>query len=183
MVKKFKKIGLLIFILGIQFIVISFFIHKTVEKKHIQKVENFIVSNFEKKEENFIAVLEIPKIKLKRGFYKFGSKNNHVDKNIEVIETSLMPDNKNSNLILASHSGNSKISFFKNLDKLKVNDIAYLYYNEKKYNYKLITMYNVLKNGTIEISKRRNETNLTLITCDRKNEKLQNVYVFKLISD
>lgn len=179
--KRYKRIVFFLLTIGIPFT--SFFINKSVEKKQVQKVENFLVSNYEKKEENFIAVLEIPKIKLKRGFYEFSSKNNYVDKNIEVIETSLMPDKKNSNLILASHSGNSKISYFKNLDKLKVGDQAFIYYNEKKYFYKLFTIYSVLKDGTVEIHKKNNETNLFLITCDKKNDKLQNVYVFTQIND
>lgn len=147
-------------------------------------MENFIAQiNQEEEQENFLGVLEIPKIRLKRGFYKFTSKKNNVNQNIEMIETSLLPNIENSNLILASHSGNSKISYFKNLDQLELEDIAYVYCNEKKYTYKLINIYKEEKDGTVAIRKSKNQTNLTLITCDKKNKTLQNVYIFKLISD
>ena len=51
-----------------------------------------------------------------------------VDKNIEVIEGSKMPDVARGNLILASHSGNSDIAYFKHLDMLTYNDVVYIYY-------------------------------------------------------
>ena len=44
-------------------------------------------------------------------------------------ESSNYPDVAKGNLILASHSGTSSISFFKNLYKLEVNDDVYVNYN------------------------------------------------------
>lgn len=181
--KRYRLIGLLFLLFGIYFFFLSNLITKSVEKEDLKKVENFIAKEVSGNQENFVGVLEIPKIELKKGFYPYSSKKNDVDKNIEMIETSLMPDTKYSNLILASHSGNSRISYFKNLDKLDLEDIAYIYYNEKKYTYKLINIYNETKDGTISIRRSSHETNLTLITCDKKNNTLQNVYIFKLISD
>lgn len=182
--KKFKIIGFLFLLFGFNFFFLSNFIYKSVDKKELEKVENFIANSSPiSEQENFLGVLEIPKIKLKRGFYELTSKQNNVNQNIEVIETSLLPDNAYSNLILASHSGNSRISYFKNLDQLELEDEAYIYYNERKYFYKLINIYSEEKDGTIAIRRANYQTNLTLITCDKKNKTLQNVYIFKLISD
>ena len=99
-----------------------------------------------------------------------------------MIETSTMPDIENGNLILASHSGTSSISYFKNLYKLEKGDIAFIYYKDRKYAYELIYQYNEKKDGTIAIRTEKNQTNLTLITCDKKNNTLQNVYIFKQIN-
>lgn len=181
-----KKTKMILFLISIGLIFLLIFnLHSIKVEKQVQKkIENFIhFQDSKKKEESFLGVLEIPKIKLKQGFYAFDSENNTVNKNIEVIETSLMPNNENSNLILASHSGNSKISYFRNLDKLSLEDIAYIYFNEKKYTYRLTYMYSESKDGTILIRRPSNQTNLTLITCDKNNTTLQNVYIFKLVND
>ena len=53
-------------------------------------------------------ILEIPKINLKQEFYPNNPEKNNVDKGLQVIETSKMPNIKGSNLIIASHSGNSR---------------------------------------------------------------------------
>lgn len=179
--KKVNKLGIFLFLLGISFLAISHFTYIYTEEKAKEEVEEFLSVSTEEKKEDYLGVLEIPKISLKRGFYSLTSKKNNVDKNIEVIETSLMPEEEFSNLILASHSGSSKISYFKNLYKLELNDIAYIYYNEKKYTYELVAIYNEKKDGTITIKREYNQTNLTLITCDKKNKHLQNVYIFKLL--
>lgn len=180
--KKVNKLGIFLFLLGISFLAISHFTYIYTEEKAKEDVEKYLsVSTEEKKEKEYLGVLEIPKISLKRGFYSLTSKKNNVDKNIQVIETSVMPEEKFSNLILASHSGSSKISYFKNLYKLELKDIAYIYYNDKKYTYELIDIYGEKKDGTITIKREYNQTNLTLITCDKKNKHLQNVYIFKLL--
>ena len=77
-----------------------------------KKINQYLVSNqtYDKQDEAILAILEIPKIKLKKPLYKVGSKLNNVNKNIEVLHESTMPNHENGSLILASHSGNSKIS-------------------------------------------------------------------------
>ena len=143
-------------------------------------LDNSNVVDSTKVNDKYLGILEIKSIKLKKGFYDINSKLNDVDKNIEVIESSLMPNIKNSNLILASHSGNSDISYFKNLDKLKLGDIASVYYHKNKYDYKLVNYYEVIKSGKVQIIKNNDVNNLTLITC-KKNSDKQIVYIFELI--
>lgn len=129
--------------------------------------------------DEYIGILEIKKIKLKRGFYSIDSNNNNVDKNIMVINSSDMPDVNLGNLILASHSGNSNISYFKNLDKLEIGDIASVYYLKNKYDYKLVNYYEVDKIGVVQIIKNNDVNCLTLITC-KKNTNKQLVFIFEL---
>ena len=62
----------------------------------------------------YIGVLEIPSIDLKQGLVDPYSKNNTVSKNIEIIKPYHMPDEYGKIMILASHSGSSKVAFFDN---------------------------------------------------------------------
>lgn len=135
-----------------------------------------------KNKEEYIGILEIKKIKLKKGFYKLNSNLNNVDKNIMIVGSSNMPDVNKGNLILASHSGNSSVSYFRYLDKLDKRDIASIYYLGKKYDYKLNNYYDVNKNGSVQIIKNNDINTLTLITC-KKNTDKQTVFIFELIKE
>ena len=129
--------------------------------------------------EMYIGVLKIKKVNLNRGFYDKKSKLNKVSKNIQVLDESDMPDIEFGNVILAAHSGNSSVSFFKNLSKLKINDYAFIYYKNKEYKYSLKRIYEIEKNGTAIIKRDINKNTLTLITCKSKTKK-QIVFIFEL---
>lgn len=133
------------------------------------------------KDNGYLGILEIPKINLKQGFFEYNSPLNTVDKNIEVIETSQMPDVKNSNLILASHSGNSEIAYFKHLEQLVIGDVLYLDYNNKKYKYIIDDIYDRNKTGYIEIIRDKQRNTITLITC-KKNTNMQIVFIGYLVN-
>lgn len=132
--------------------------------------------------EKYIAVLEIPKIKLKRGIYAKNSKQNNVNKNIYLLKESSMPDEEKGNFILAGHSGTSYISYFKNLPKLSIGDISYVYYNGGRFQYKLVNSYEINKNGKANIIRNGEKTVMTLITCKHNTEK-QIVYIFERMED
>lgn len=145
---------------------------------------NFYLNNYNEdvgyiNKEEYLGILEIKKIKLKKGFYKLNSNLNNVDKNIMIVSSSDMPNVNNGNLILASHSGNSSVSYFRYLDKLDMEDIASIYYLGKKYDYKLINYYDVNKNGSVQIIRNNDINTLTLITC-KKNTDKQTVFIFEL---
>lgn len=128
---------------------------------------------------NMIATLEIPKISLKRGLVAYGSKYNNVKYNIQILDSSTMPDIERGNLILAAHSGTMAISFFRNLYKLSLGDVAYVNYNKIKYSYKISKIYTQPKTGKLTIKKDNNKTTLTLITCTYKNKTTQTVYILE----
>lgn len=136
-----------------------------------------ISQNFE-----YIAVLEIPKINLKRGLVDIDSIYNSIDYNIQILKESTMPNIDNSNLILVAHSGNSNVSFFKDLDKLEILDNIYLYYNNTVYQYEIYDKYEIEKIGSVKINKNINSKTITMITClDNTNKQI--VLVGKLINN
>lgn len=132
---------------------------------------------------NYIGVLEIPKINIKRGFLNIKDKGNNVNKNLQVIKGSDMPNVKNGNLIIAAHSGNSYISYFKNLYKLSNEDVAYVYFNNIKYTYKVVGKYDAEKSGKVTIHRDNKKNTLTLITCSQTDKTKQTVYILELESE
>ena len=148
------------------------------EIKEQPKQEEKKTSNY-----NYIGVLEIPKINIKRGFLNIKDKGNNVNKNLQVIKGSDMPNVKNGNLIIAAHSGNSYISYFKNLHKLSNDDVAYVYFNNIKYTYKVAGKYDAEKNGKVTIHRDNKKNTLTLITCSQTDKTKQIVYILELESE
>ena len=129
---------------------------------------------------NYIGILEIPKINLKRGFLDIDSIYNKVDYNITVINGSTFPDVPNNNLILAAHSGVCSVCFFDRLFNLSNGDAAYITYKNTKYKYELVNTYEVEKDGTVAIYRDYDENVLTLITCTRYTNNKQTVFIFEL---
>ena len=134
--------------------------------------------------ENYIAYIMIPKIELNRGIYNTTSTLNNVNKNIYVHPVSTFPNNvSGNNLILASHSGSSSISYFKKLYKLELEDDVYLEYNGKTYHYKIKNIYTVLKDGTVALRVKQNVSTISLITCTKGDSKTQTIYICELINE
>lgn len=129
----------------------------------------------------YLGVLEIPKIGLKRGFYNIGSKYNNIQYNVAMVEGSTLPDVYNGNLILMAHSGDAYISYFAYLYKLNVGDYAYVTYNGRRYQYQIVNIYEVEKNGIVRIQRNYEKTSLTLITCTKNNDYSQTVYISELV--
>lgn len=129
---------------------------------------------------NYIGYLKIPKINLERGLVDKNSYLNYVDMNIQIIKESDMPDAEDGNLILAAHSGNSNVSYFKDLNKITYGDVVYVSYNNKLYTYQVSNYYVVEKTGMVDIVRNPLVTTLTLITCVENTNK-QLVVICELI--
>ena len=125
-----------------------------------------------KVDSNYIAVLKIDKINLEKGLYEIGNSLNNVDYNIEILSGSNMPDVENGNLVLASHNGYLKESYFRNLYKVEIHDKISVFYDSYEYIYEVINTYKVEKTGTVKVIRNNNKTTLTLITCSGDNEQL-----------
>lgn len=127
---------------------------------------------------DYYFLLKIPKINLEAKVYSFYDKMNNVDKGVYLVKnydfTSL-----NGSLILASHSGNSPISHFKNLDMLLDGDIVAIIFNNKYYYYEIIDIYKIDKTGKFKYDDF--DRGIYLITCDKKSNKKQLVFKGKLI--
>lgn len=196
--RKIKIIGLLIIFLGISICIYNYYENKKIVKINETKINQFFEEeqkdeilyqeNNEVKNEiiqeqnikktyNYIAILEIPIINLKRGIVSFDSYYNNVNYNIQIINGSSMPNEKKGNLILAGHNGNDSISYFSKLDNLEINDDIYVYYNKNKYIYKLSNIYDVSKNGIAIIKRDKDKNTITLITCKRGTTDTQTIYI------
>ena len=194
----FKILGFLILSI-VLFVNIYYFVinEKTVIKEdikieeYIQETNTELVENTdaektkeETKQETpkieYLMVLEIPKINLKKGLNNINSKYNNVSYNIQILKESSMPDVENGNLILAGHNGSSSVSFFRNLEKLKKDNDVFIYYNGFKYRYKIDKFYDVNKTGKVSI-KRESKTSITLITCKKGTNDKQVVYIGYLV--
>ena len=130
----------------------------------------------------YYGVIEIPRIELKRGFYNTDSKYNTIEKNVTMVQGSTMPDVDKGNLILMAHSGDSYISFFAYLYVLREGDNVFITYNGIKYQYRIVNIYYVEKNGMVLISRNLDKTCLTLITCTKDDDTSQTVYIAELVS-
>lgn len=117
--------------------------------------------------------LEIKKINLKQPFYEINDKNNTIEKNIEILKESIMPDKDNSIVIIAAHSGEGDIAYFNNLTELTINDELLLSYNNKIYKYYIKEIYEEDKTGYINVDKEK-EKQLILTTChpNKPNKQL-----------
>ena len=129
----------------------------------------------------YIATLKIPKIGLEKGLVPIDSPDNTLEKNVETIKESNYPDVTNGNLILAAHSGNMNVSFFRRLLELNVGDTASIVYNGKTYTYRVNNIYDIPKTGWAEIVRDSNRTTLTLITC-RPGTDYQAIFICYLES-
>ena len=70
---------------------------------------------------------------------------------IYMIKKTTLPDEQtNSHIILAAHSGNSYVSFFRNLKKLDMKDKVYFYYEGVKYIYEVCNKYVICKGEKIK---------------------------------
>ena len=188
-------IGILLLLIGVVFGATSFLCNYHSKQKETNEINDFIenssidnndliITKEEAKVEvtpiQYSMVIEIPKMNLKKGLYDINSKYNHVDYNIQIIKESNMPNIKNGNLILAGHNGNSNVSYFDNLNTLSNGDSVFIFYEGKKYTYKIFDNYEVDKNGKVSIHGYSKKTTLTLISCKKNTKDKQLVYIGEL---
>jgi len=167
------KIGVFLIIVSIVISLYTFVKFKINQNNYEVAVNNKLLNN------DYYAIIEIPKINLKREIYEIKNINNNVDSNILVHKNSIFPGKAKSNVILAAHSGNGKNAYFKNLYKLKTNDTIYLYFNSFKYEYEIQEIEYQNKTGSLYI-KEGFDNMITLITCTYNNQNTQTIYYGKL---
>ena len=131
----------------------------------------------------YVGRIEIPKIRLVKGFCAKDSSWNDVRKNVSVLSAAQYPDVDKGNFILAAHAGTAWNSFFEKLYKLSIGDQSYVYYNGMKYTYTVVNIYDVPKTGYVKIYRNKDKTTMTLITCTQRDMKnQQTVYILELTS-
>ena len=148
---------------------------KEKDKEEVQEDNNYTY-------EEYLGIIDIPKIELYKGFYSKTSKLNNVKFNLYVLPSSNYPDVENGNLIIAGHSGNYNNSYFANLYKLEKEDLVTIHYNNNKYIYQITNIYTEEKTGKVRIFRNKNKTTLTLITCTKDDDYHQTIYIAELIN-
>lgn len=191
-----KIIGKSLILIGIMILVFYFTYNKSSEQKNNDDIEIYIeetsiedeIENIEteeiqiNKEEqnkssiNYTAVLEIPKINLKRGVVDSTENFHSINYAISVDKNSNYP-NELGNFILYAHSGNSNIAYFKNLNKLNIDDEVYVYFNGIKYHYVINQKYDIEKTGKAKVIATKDANYITLITCNQDKKGYQVVLV------
>lgn len=111
-----------------------------------------------------IGSLKIKKLNINQPLYKLDSEKNNIEKNVTILKDSIMPDQKESIVFLAAHSGTGKTAYFEELNQLTVGDIINLEYKNKKYEYQINKIWEENKNGYIHINK-EDSNQLVLTTC------------------
>lgn len=140
---------------------------KRIIKKVTPKIININKSEQTSQKEQPIGKVQIPKINLNKTLYKIGSKLNNVEENVTILESNLP-----NIIILAAHSGTGHNAFFKDLNKLNINDTINLTYTNANYTYKVINIFEQNKSGYITINEKEYDQ-LFLTTCSyNKNKQL-----------
>jgi len=169
----YKRLIFITIVITFYLIICKFIYYKSINYKVISTNQKLLISNIiHKNKEIPIGKLIIKKINIDNNLYKTTSKLNNVDKNITILNNSIEPNNKNSIMFIAAHSGNSDISYFKDLDKLNINDEIILFYKNKYYHYIINKIWEENKNGYIHVTKEDNKQ-LVLTTCSPKHENKQ----------
>ena len=138
------------------------------------------ISTKDTSKESYLGIIYIPKINLKTGFYNIKSNKNNVNNSVTILKESVMPENDNSIIYLAAHSGIGKIAYFNDIDKLSNGDIINLSINNSDYQYTITDIYEMIKTGEIMVDHNINEKTLVLTTCS-KNKNMQLVIVAKML--
>lgn len=176
MLSKNKKRSITFIVIGVITLLSTYSIETIAETKIETKMAKEVEQKIEEKK--YFAIVEIPKINLKKEIYEINKQENDVEKNIYVHNSSVFPDKSGGNVILAAHSGSAKNAYFKNLYELSKNDIVNLYYKDKIYEYKIDEIEYQNKTGKLYLKPKVN--NIILITCTKNNKKTQTIYYASL---
>ncbi len=127
----------------------------------------------EKGTQEAIGTLTIPKIHLVKPLFAMESPKNEVNQNVTILKGSTYPNQDNSQLFLAAHSGTSSISYFKDLNQLKRGDTFEVLFQNKTYTYQIEQIESQEKTGHIEVPLNQQKQAI-LTTCHptKKNQQL-----------
>ena len=135
--------------------------------KEIKKIEND-----KSLVDDSIGQIIIEKININSKLYKIDSPKNNIENNITILKGSIEPEKEDSIVFIAAHSGYGEKAFFKDLDKLDIEDKIILSYKNIDYIYKVKNKWETNKDGDIEVQK-EDEKQLILTTCSPKDKTKQ----------
>lgn len=161
------------------FLILIFFIFVTILKWYEYEKIEYIKENYNDLRKKDVWFIEIEKINVK-GIVKPLDIRSKVIKGIVLFENYGRPNIKYSNTVIGSHSGNSVNSYFKDLDKLELNDEIILYYEGSVYKYVVIDSYQVIETNLTPLNNVKDKTTITLITCNKYNSNYRIIVVGEL---
>ena len=149
-----------------------------IEENNIVEEEIIEIKEVKKEEkEKELMTLIIPKINFEGKIYNKDSKQNNIDKNIIIMKESNMPDEDNGMIIIGGHSGYGKYAYFKELNKLEINDEIIINYFGNTYTYHVVEYHLDSKDGSISINNVNKKNKLFLFTCNPNDKNNYLVYV------
>ncbi len=198
MKKVFLIISIIIVFIGMCMLIHSIYQDKQFQNKDEELMEEFFdsyddnsniveeptedVNNYQEPDySSYLAVIEIPSISLKTGVVMSNSSYTTMNRNVSIYPSSDMPNIENGNFILFAHNGTSRVSYFRNINKLKNGNDIYIYYNNEQYTYKVIKQYDVAMTDSTPLNKMKDNTIITLITCKSGNNKYRTIIVGELV--
>ena len=134
-----------------------------IDNKKVSINKKLLINTYKEKP---IGNLTINKINLNQDIYSINSKENTIEKNIELLKES------EGLIVIAAHSGSGKIAYFNDLNKLNINDEILLKLNKNTYTYIVKEYWEQKKNGYINISKEEQDQ-LILTTCSPNHDGYQ----------
>lgn len=168
-----KKI---IFIFGtiLIYLIICFAIYESFNKPQTKKITTTLPEKLTTPitKDKPIGNLIINRINLNEELYPIDSIENNIEKHVTILKHSEDPKVENSTIFIAAHSGTGKIAYFKDLDKLTINDQIILKYKNNTYTYKIKNIWEDKKTGSISIPK-ENKKQLVLTTCSPTKDQYQ----------
>lgn len=136
-----------------------------------KQINAFNVDKISLKDDS-IGYIYIHKINLKEKLYSINNKKNKVNQNVSILKDSTFPNKKESTMIIAAHSGEGHLAYFKNLNKLEIGDLIKLKLYNRIYTYKVQDKWEEKKTGSIRfpiIDKKQ----LILTTCSTNKDNYQ----------
>ena len=125
--------------------------------------------------------MEIPTINLKTGMVWATTNFQSINYAVSIDKSSQLPSVE-GNFIIYSHSGNSRIAFFKHLNQVEIGDSIYIYFNGIKYEYKIFKSYEIPKTGKLNVTYPKDKRYITLVTCNPNQKGFQIVLVGEQIN-
>ena len=119
---------------------------------------------------NDINHIYIPKINLSNNIYGFIDEQNNVNKNIYLAQDYDFDSLKGA-LVLASHSGNSPVSYFNDIDKLSLGDEIFVEDKNNIYTYLVDNIFVINKTGFFKYDNK--DKYVYLVTCVKNKHKKQ----------
>lgn len=112
----------------------------------------------------------IPKIDVSNNIYTFDDAKNNVNENV-YLAAKYNFDILKGSLVLASHSGNSPISYFNDIDRLSFGDEIFIEDKDNIYTYLIDKVFIIDKTGLFKYEDK--DKYIYLITCVKHTHKKQ----------